>query len=245
MSSQTRVSLYFIHCFSDFSEDTETSSSGVSSYSGQSGRSSRRQRKHPLTLEEAEPWTWRPRNQVTAPPPRVTTLLDTAPVEREVQLQHCWSDADHSPNIYIKHDDPLTFHRNPVYQTTDAIRGKGGEEAGYTCGLHVWEVTWPADFRGTHPVVGVATRDCPLTEPGYKRIVGSNTNSWGWCLKSLKVYHDNRKYKNGVAYPRDIDEKLKVPTTFYMILDCDRGTLAFQVKNISHQFDIKMLNSSG
>ena len=232
MSSQTRESWFVNPCFSDFSEDTETSSSGVSSYSGQSGRSSRRQRKHPLTLEEAEPWTWRPRNQVTAPPPRVTTLLDTAPVEREVQLQHCWSDADHSPNIYIKHDDPLTFHRNPVYQTTDAIRGKGGEEAGYTCGLHVWEVTWPADFRGTHPVVGVATRDCPLTEPGYKRIVGSNTNSWGWCLKSLKVYHDNRKYKNGVAYPRDIDEKLKVPTTFYMILDCDRGTLAFQVKNI-------------
>ena len=68
-------------------------------------------------------------------------------------LSSDWSDSDHSPNIYIKTDDPLTFHRNPVYQTTDAIRGKGGEEAGYSAGLHVWEVTWPADFRGTHPVV--------------------------------------------------------------------------------------------
>lgn len=211
---------------SDSDSDEETSS-GVSSYSGHS-----RHRGHKkLPLDTCEQWTWRPRYQVTAAPPRVTALLDVGGVEREVQVQHSWSNTDHSPNIYIKQDDPLTFHRNPVYQTTDAIRAKGGEDAGYTCGLHVWEVTWPADFRGTHPVVGVATQDCPLTEPGYKRIVGSNSSSWGWCLKSLKIYHDSRKYRNGVSYPRDIDEKLKVPTTFYMILDCDRGTLAFQVDN--------------
>ena len=28
---------------------------------------------------------------------------------------------------------------------------------------------------------------------------------------------------------RDVDEKLRVPETFYMLLDMDRGTLAFQV----------------
>ena len=75
-------------------------------------------------------------------------------------------------------------------------------------------------------------RDCHLTEPGYKRLVGSTTNSWGWCLKSMKLYHDNRKYSEGVSYPIDIDGKLKVPTSFYMILDMDRGTLAFQVRGI-------------
>ena len=75
-------------------------------------------------------------------------------------------------------------------------------------------------------------RDCHLTEPGYKRLVGSTTNSWGWCLKSMKLYHDNRKYREGVSYPIDIDGKLKVPTSFYMILDMDRGTLAFQVRGI-------------
>ena len=32
-----------------------------------------------------------------------------------------------------------------------------------------------------------------------------------------------------MPYPRDIDEKLKVPNSFYMVLDMDRGTLAFQV----------------
>ena len=33
---------------------------------------------------------------------------------------------------------------------------------------------------------------------------------------------------------RDVDEKLRVPETFYMLLDMDRGTLAFQV--VSEQF---------
>ena len=64
--------------------------------------------------------------------------------------------------------------------------------------------------------VGVATSSCPLTEPGYRRfldflpllilflvrLVGSNSSSWGWCLKTMKVYHDSRKYRHGVHYPR-------------------------------------------
>ena len=68
--------------------------------------------------------------------------------------------------------------------------------------------------------VGVATSSCPLTEPGYRRfqdftppcfnsmasslvrLVGSNSSSWGWCLKTMKVYHDSRKYRHGVPYPR-------------------------------------------
>ena len=52
-------------------------------------------------------------------------------------------------------------------------------------------------------------------------------------MKTMKVYHDSRKFRHGVAYPRDIDEKLRVPDTFYMILDMDRGTLAFQVYKLS------------
>ena len=98
--------------------------------------------------------------QVTAPPPRVATLMSSEPVDLDTQLQHSWNEDDSSPNIYIRQDDRLTFHRNPVYQTTDAVRGKGGPDGGcgYENGLHVWKVTWPAEYRGTHPVVGVATR---------------------------------------------------------------------------------------
>jgi len=191
---------------------------------------------------------WRPWHQVTSPPPRLETLLEREPVSREEALEHAWSREDTSPNIYVKNDDPLTFHRNPVYQTSDAIRGRGislarrssaglggggrrGPRSGYLNGLHVWAVHWPQESRGTHPVVGVATRECPLTEPGYKRLVGSNCNSWGWCLKSLKIFHDSDRFRKGVTYPRDVDEKLNVPDTFFMILDCDRGTLAFQVED--------------
>jgi len=212
------------HSDSESEHGDSDTSSGVSSFT------SPRQRRRRMR--------WRPRWQVTAPPPRVSRLLDQSALSREEQLEHTWNETDSSPNIYVKSDDPLTFHRNPVYQTSDAIRGRGVtptelqlERSGYTNGLHVWSVTWPQASRGTHPVVGVATRDCPLSEPGYKRLVGSNSHSWGWCLKTMKVYHDSRKFRHGVPYPRDVDDKLKVPDTFLMILDMDRGTLSFQVDN--------------
>ena len=32
----------------------------------------------------------------------------------EEQVEHSWSQEDSSPNIYIKPEDPLTFHRCQV-----------------------------------------------------------------------------------------------------------------------------------
>ena len=49
----------------------------------------------------------------------------------------------------------------------------------------------------------------------------------GSCANSQLL--TSRKFRHGVPYPRDVDEKLRVPDTFYMLLDMDRGTLAFQV----------------
>jgi len=48
-------------------------------------------------------------------------------------------------------------------QSTDCIRGK----AGYTKGLHVWEIHWSTRQRGTHAVVGVATAEGPFNSVGY------------------------------------------------------------------------------
>ena len=48
---------------------------------------------------------WRPSAQVSAPPPRVSRLLDTPPADSDTQLEHSWSEVDSSPNIYIKADD--------------------------------------------------------------------------------------------------------------------------------------------
>ena len=58
-----------------------------------------------------------------------------------------------SYNIFVKEDDKLTFHRHPVAQSTDCIRGR----VGYERGLHLFEITWPTRQRGTHAVVGVST----------------------------------------------------------------------------------------
>lgn len=77
----------------------------------------------------------------------------------------------------------MTFHRHPVAQSTDCIRGR----VGYTRGLHCWEVVWPARQRGTHAVVGVATAHAPLHSVGYQSLVGATDQSWGWDLGRNKV----------------------------------------------------------
>lgn len=105
-------------------------------------------------------------------------LLDMPPALRETQLKYSWNADDRSLNIFVKEDDKLTFHRHPVAQSTDCIRGK----IGFTKGLHAWEVCWSTRQRGTHAVVGVATADAPLHSVGYQSLVGSTDTSWGWDL---------------------------------------------------------------
>lgn len=116
-----------------------------------------------------------------------------------------------SLNIFVKDDDKLTFHRHPVAQSTDCIRGK----VGFTKGLHVWEVHWSTRQRGTHAVVGVATQDAPLHSVGYQSLVGSNDLSWGWDLGRNKLYHDS-KNNAGITYPALLkpDETFIVPDKF-------------------------------
>ncbi|KAB5579838.1 hypothetical protein PHYPO_G00199560 [Pangasianodon hypophthalmus] len=59
-------------------------------------------------------------------PARLDLLLDMPAVSSEHQLQHAWNPDDRSLNIFIKEDDKLTFHRHPVAQSTDCIRGRVG-----------------------------------------------------------------------------------------------------------------------
>lgn len=86
-------------------------------------------------------------------PTRLGMLLDMPSVSRDIQLKHAWNTEDRSYNIFVKEDDKLTFHRHPVAQSTDCIRGK----VGYERGLHLFEITWSTRQRGTHAVVGVST----------------------------------------------------------------------------------------
>jgi SPRY domain-containing SOCS box protein 1/4 len=123
----------------------------------------------------------------------------------------------------FQEDDRLTFHRHPVAQSTDCIRGK----VGYTKGMHVWELYWSTRQRGTHAVVGVATADAPLHSVGYQSLVGNNELSWGWDLGRNKLYHDS-KNNNGVTYPALLkpDETFIVPDKFLgerVLRNCPRS----------------------
>jgi SPRY domain-containing SOCS box protein 1/4 len=159
-------------------------------------------------------------------PARLDVLLDMPSVSREVQVKHSWNAEDRSLNVFVKEDDKLTFHRHPVAQSTDCIRGK----AGFTKGLHVWEVNWSTRQRGTHAVVGVATIEAPLHSVGYHSLVGSTDQSWGWDLGRNKLYHDS-KNGAGITYPAILkpDETFLVPDKFMVALDMDEGTLSFIV----------------
>ncbi|KAK7072731.1 SPRY domain-containing SOCS box protein 4, partial [Halocaridina rubra] len=161
-------------------------------------------------------------------PKRLDLLLDMPPVPREASLKHAWNADDRSLNIFVKEDDKMTFHRHPVAQSTDCIRGK----VGYTRGLHVWEIHWSTRQRGTHAVVGVATDEAPLHSQGYQSLVGSNDQSWGWDLGRNKLYHNAKQGNSGITYPSLLnnDETFVVPDKFYVVLDMDEGTLAFVVE---------------
>ena len=60
----------------------------------------------------------------------------------------------------------------------------------------VLQVSWPTRQRGTHAVIGVATRDAPLHAVGYQSLVGNSDQSWGWDLGRLKAFHNNLQVRN-------------------------------------------------
>lgn len=163
-------------------------------------------------------------------PPRLELLLDMPPAGPEVQLLNAWNPEERSLNLFIKDDDRLTFHRHPVAQSTDCVRGK----VGFTRGLHAWTLRWPVRQRGTHAVVGVGTSLAPLRAVGYCALVGSDAESWGWDLGRGRLYHD-RKSQSGPApaFPKiieDDDEEegaFSVPEEILVVLDMDEGTLGF------------------
>lgn len=159
-------------------------------------------------------------------PPRLDMLLDMPPASTTIQVQHSWNNDDRSLNIFVKEDNKLIFHRHPVAQSTDAIRGR----VGYTRGLHVWEIFWALRQRGTHAVVGVATGEAPLHSVGYSALVGNNNESWGWDLGRNKLYHDGKNLPSQ-TYPAflESDETFVVPDSFLVVLDMDEGTLSFIV----------------
>ena len=93
------------------------------------------------------------------------------------------------------------------------------------------KVSWPTRQRGTHAVIGVATRDAPLHAVGYQSLVGNSDQSWGWDLGRLKAFHNNVQV--GEHFPAGLSgaHGWTVPDTFIMVLDMERGNLGFCVRD--------------
>lgn len=168
-------------------------------------------------------------------PARLDMLLDMPPVGEDVQKAHGWNQQDRSLNLFVVEGDTRIVHRHPVAQSTDCIRGL----VGYSSGIHIWEITWPLRQRGTHAIVGVATKEASLHSNGYSPLVGSTTDSWGWDLGRNMLYHnlaseenershrETNKYGHMYAHQFCHDAHFVVPEKFMVVLDMDKGTLAF------------------
>uniref|UniRef100_H3A9L7 SplA/ryanodine receptor domain and SOCS box containing 2 n=1 Tax=Latimeria chalumnae TaxID=7897 RepID=H3A9L7_LATCH len=158
-------------------------------------------------------------------PERLEELLRLGPAPPSVQSENGWSPDDCSSNISIKEGGHV-LRRHPVAQSTDVARGRRG----YSWGLHVWEITWLAEERGTHAVVGVATDQAPLQAEGYTALVGSNSESWGWDIGHCQLHHES-KVAPCCPYParHGSEEHIQVPDSFLVVLDMDEGTLGYSV----------------
>lgn len=166
------------------------------------------------------------KNQV---PHRLDVLLAKEPVGLEEQKKHGWNKDDKSPNVFVKNDG-LTVRRYPVAQSSDACRGK----VGFTRGLHCWEISWDTRQRGTHAIVGVCTKESPLTCFGYRSLVGQTDQSWGWDLGRNRLLHGGKAQRGGggqrkTTYPTCLGhgQLLEVPKKVRVVLDMEAGTLSF------------------
>lgn len=135
--------------------------------------------------------------------------------------------------------------RSPAELSSDGVRA----EAGVKSGLHVWELMWSPKHRGSHAVMGVSRQDCPLQDSGYKVLVGGDTQSWGWELKTNQLWHGGQtldcypgkkrrrclSQAASVSKPQSISSVKEAETPFLipervlLVLDADAGTLGFVV----------------
>uniref|UniRef100_A0A671UKQ2 Si:ch1073-228j22.2 n=1 Tax=Sparus aurata TaxID=8175 RepID=A0A671UKQ2_SPAAU len=93
---------------------------------------------------------------------------------------------------------------------------------GVKSGLHVWEVLWKPEHRGSHAVLGISRQNCPLQASGYNVLVGRDSHSWGWELKTNQLWHAGLNTKMAQT-------PLPIPERVLLVLDADAGTLGFIV----------------
>ncbi|XP_074540546.1 SPRY domain-containing SOCS box protein 1 [Halichoeres trimaculatus] len=161
-------------------------------------------------------------------PSRLAVILASSPVPSEDRRSH-WSSVHHSPHFFLS-ACKQEVTRSPVELSSDGVRA----EMGVMSGLHIWEVLWSPDLRGSHAVIGISTQNCPLQSSGYNVLIGGDVQSWGWELKTNQLWHAGqslRQYpgKRKSSYSGVAKTPLNIPRHILLVLDADAGTLGFIV----------------
>lgn len=177
---------------------------------------------------------------------RLAVTLNSSPVAPGDCRSH-WSSVHRSPHFLLSACREEAT-RSPVALITDGVRA----EMGVKTGLHIWEVLWNPMHRGSHAVMGISTKDCPLQASGYNVLVGGDSQSWGWELKTNQLWHGGqslgmypgkrRSCRSGASkflqphispFPLNQKEEeetpLPIPERVLLVLDADAGTLGYVV----------------
>lgn len=168
---------------------------------------------------------------------RLALTLNSSPV-LPADGRSRWSSVHRSPHFLLSSCQQEAT-RSPAELSSDGARA----EVGVKSGLHVWELTWSPEHRGSHAVVGVSKQDCPLQDSGYKVLVGGDSESWGWELTTRQLWHGGQTLE---CYPgkkmrscgsilkpsrsgKEAETPLVIPERVLLVLDADAGTLGFVV----------------
>ncbi|XP_041844172.1 SPRY domain-containing SOCS box protein 1 [Melanotaenia boesemani] len=175
---------------------------------------------------------------------RLALTLNSSPVSPGDVRSH-WSAIHHSPHFLLS-PCKQEVTRTPAELSSDAVRA----EMGVKSGLHVWELMWSPKYRGSHAVLGISMQDCPLQGSGYNVLIGGDSQSWGWELRTNQLWHDGQtlgcypnkrnRYQSeagGSFRPKfsmspntkRAETPLLIPERVLLVLDADAGTLGFVV----------------
>lgn len=174
---------------------------------------------------------------------RLAVILKTSIVP--VDSRSHWSSVHHSQHFLLS-ACKQGVTRSPVERSSDGVRA----EIGVKSGLHVWEVLWDPNHRGSHAVLGISMQNCPLQGSGYNVLVGGDSQSWGWELKTNQLWHDGqslelypgkrkrcnsehaedfRQQTSISSHTKMAQTPLPIPERILLVLDADAGTLGFMV----------------
>lgn len=128
---------------------------------------------------------------------------------------------------FVQYSDGITAygqgtivrHRSGVYESDGARWSRP-----FVTGKHVFDITWPADCRGSRATVGISRESAPLFTKGSKSLVGMTSASYGFDLIRHRIIHKGEVLGN--CYPKS---GKAVPDNFLVYLNMDEGILSFGV----------------